>query len=207
MPDPSRSGTATLRNTYPCGAIAGLFSRVEQERTVAKAPAGYAYDVRNALGLTTNFTDSQVGSLYDAHVNTLKVVPGGGVIVNGARTLKKTDITKYVPVRRALNYVKTNMESIAQTFLFEPNGERTWTSVNTALSNFLSDFWASGGLKGRNVTEAFYIICDATNNPSYSVNNGELHIEVGVALQTPAEFVIINISQFAGGTTTTTENL
>lgn len=203
MPDPSRSGTASLRNTYPGGAVAGLFSRVEQERTVAKAPAGYAYDVRNALALTTNFTDSEVGSLYDAHVNTFKVVPGGGVIINGARTLKKTDITKYVPVRRSLNYVKANVESLAQTFLFEPNGDRTWTSVNTVLANFLSDFWAAGGLKGRNVTEAFYIICDATNNPSYTVNNGELHIEVGVAMQAPAEFIVINISQFAGGTTTT----
>lgn len=206
MPDPARSGAATLRNTYPGGAIAGLFSRVEAERTVAKAPAGYAYDLRNALALTTSFTESEIGLLYDAHVNTLKVIPGGGVIVNGARTLKKTDITKYVPVRRSLNYVKSNVEAIAQTYLFEPNGLRTWTSVNNAISNFLSDFWAAGGLKGRNVTEAYYIICDSTNNPAYAVENGELHIEVGVAMQTPAEFIVINISQFAGGTTTT-ENL
>lgn len=207
MPDPARSGTATLRDTYPGGAVAGLFSRVEAERTVAKAPAGYAYDLRNALGVAVSFTDSEVGSLYDAHVNTLKAVPGGGIIINGARTLKKTDITKYVPVRRGLNYVKANVEAIAQTYVFEPNGLRTWTSVNNAISNFLSDFWAAGGLKGRNATEAFYVICDASNNPSYLVDNGELHIEVGVAMQTPAEFIVINISQFAGGSSTTTENL
>ena len=207
MPDPARSGSTTLRNTYPGGAVAGLMSRVEQEHTVAKAPAGYAYDVRNALALAINFTDTEVGSLYDAHVNTFKVVPGGGVIINGARTLKKTDITKYVPVRRALNYVKSNAEALAQAYLFEPNGDRTWTSVHATMSTFLSDFWAAGGLKGRNVTEAYYIICDETNNPPYSVNNGELHIEIGVAMQAPAEFIIINVSQFAGGSTTTTENL
>jgi len=205
MPDPARSGTATLRDTFPGGALAGLFSRVEQERTVAKAPAGYAYELRNAFGLTTNLIDAQVGVLYDSHVNTLKSVPGGGIIVNGSRTLKTTDITKYVPVRRTLNYVKSNIDAIAESSVFEPNGERVWTDINTRISRFLSDLWAAGGLKGRNATEAFYIVCDATNNPAYSVDNGELHVEVGVALQAPAEFIIINISQFAGGSSTAAE--
>jgi phage tail sheath protein FI len=205
MPDPARSGTATLRDTFPGGALAGLFSRVEQERTVAKAPAGYAYELRNAFGLSTNFIDSQVGILYDSHINALKVVPGGGIIVNGARTLKRTDITKFVPVRRTLNFIKSNVDTIASYSVFEPNGERVWTDINTRISRFLSDLWAAGGLKGRNATEAFYIICDATNNPAYSVENGELHVEVGVALQAPAEFIIINISQFAGGSSTAAE--
>jgi hypothetical protein len=205
MPDPSRSGSATLRDTYPGGAIAGLFARVEQERTVAKAPAGYAYELRNVYGLSKTFTETEVGLLYDAHVNTLKSIPGGGVVSNGARTLKRTDITKFVPVRRTLNYIKENVESIANSSVFEPNGERVWTDLNTRISRFLSDFWAAGGLKGRNATEAFYIICDATNNPPYAVENGELHVEVGVALQSPAEFIIINISQFSGGSTTTAE--
>lgn len=205
MPDPARSGSATLRDTFPGGAIAGLFSRVEQERTVAKAPAGYGYEIRNSFGLTTNFIDSQVGILYDSHVNVLKTIPGGGIIINGARTLKRTDITKFVPVRRTLNYVKSNVETIAASSVFEPNGERVWTDLNTRISRFLSDLWGAGGLKGRNATEAFYIVCDASNNPAYSVENGELHVEVGVALQAPAEFIIINISQFAGGSTTAAE--
>lgn len=205
MPDPARSGVATLRDTYPGGAIAGLFSRVEQERTVAKAPAGYAYDLRNVYGLTKNFSDSEVGLLYDEHVNTLKNIPGGGVVVNGARTLRRTDITRYVPVRRSLNYIKDNITSIAQLSVFEPNGERVWININTQISKFLSNFWASGGLKGRNATEAFYIICDSTNNTPNSIENGELHVEVGVALQSPAEFIIISVSQFSGGSTTTAE--
>ena len=97
------------------------------------------------------------------------------------------------------------METITNYSVFEPNGERVWTDINTRLSRFLSDFWAAGGLKGRNATEAFYIICDATNNPAYAVENGELHVEVGVALQSPAEFIIINVTQFAGGATTAAE--
>lgn len=207
MPDPARSGAATLRDTYPGGAVAGLFARAEQERTVAKAPAGYAYELRNVYGLSTSFTEVEVGRLYDAHVNTLKNIPGAGIISNGARTLKRSDITKYVPVRRTINYIKENVENIANYSVFEPNGERVWTNINTRISRFLSDFWGAGGLKGRNATEAFYVICDSSNNPQYAVENGELHVEVGVALQSPTEFIIINVTQFSGGATTTAETV
>ena len=201
MVDPSKTGSAAIRETFPGGAILGLYSRVEAERTVAKAPAGYAYDLRGALGLATSFTEAEQGTLYDAHINTLKAIPGAGVIVNGARTLKKTDITKFIPTRRSLNYVKSQAKRLTEFAVFEPNNERLWTTIQVRLSKFLAEFWAAGGLKGRNANEAFYVLCDGTNNTSNTIENGEVRVEVGVALQTPAEFIVIEVSQFTGGTT------
>ena len=206
MVDPSKTGAAAIRDTAPGGALLGLYSRVEAERTVAKAPAGYAYDIRGAFGLVTSFTEAEQGTLYDAHVNTLKAVPGAGVIVNGARTLKKTDITKFVPTRRSLNYVKAQSKRLTEFAVFEPNNDRLWTTIQVRLSKFLAEFWASGGLKGRTANEAFYVLCDSTNNTSNTIENGEVHVEVGVALQTPAEFIVIEVSQFTGGSSLT-ENL
>jgi len=198
MVDPSKSGSSAMRTTAPGGALLGLYSRVEAERTVAKAAAGFAYDLRGALGLETSFTEVEQGTLYDAHINTLKAIPGAGVIVYGARTLKKTDITKYIPVRRSLNYVKSQAKLITNFAVFEPNNDGLWGSINTRLSKFLSAFWSSGGLKGRTSSEAYYITCNSTNNTSQTIENGEVHIEIGVALQTPAEFIVINVSQFIG---------
>jgi phage tail sheath protein FI len=200
MIDPAKTGTASIRSTFPGGAILGLYSRVENERTVAKAPAGFAYDLRGAFGVETKFTDAEEGSLYSAHVNTLKAIAGSGVIINGARTLKKTDITKFVPTRRSLNYIKAQSKVLTQFAVFEPNNERLWTSIQSTLSKFLASFWSAGGLKGRTTSEAFYIICDSSNNTQASIENGEVRIEVGVALQTPAEFIVINVTQFTGGT-------
>ena len=201
MTDPSKTGVGAVRDTFPGGAILGLYSRVEAERTVAKAPAGYAYEVRGALALGTSFTETEQGALYDAHINTMKAIPGAGVIINGARTLKKTDITKFVPTRRSLNYVKSQSRRLTEFAVFEPNNERLWTTIQVRLSKFLAEFWAAGGLKGRNATEAFYVLCDGTNNTANSIENGEVRVEVGVALQTPAEFVVIEVSQFTGGAT------
>lgn len=199
MSNPAASGTAALRNTYPGGAIAGLYTRVDTERGVAKAPAGYAYDIRNAFGLTTSLTEAEVGTLYAQNINTLKAIPGAGIVVNGARTLKQTDVTKYVPVRRSLNFIKANVDSLTQFAVFEPNGERLWAEITAKLSNFLSSFWASGGLKGRSAAEAYFVRCDASNNTSTTIEQGEVRVEIGVALQAPAEFIVINISQFIGG--------
>ena len=199
MIDPSKTGASAIRDTAPGGAIMGLYSRVEAERTVAKAPAGFAYDVRNAFGLVTSFTEAEQGTMYDAHVNTMKAIPGAGVIINGARTLKKTTSLKYVPTRRSLNYVKAQSKRLTDFAVFEPNNDRLWTNIQVRLSKFLAEFWSAGGLKGRNTAEAFYVLCDSTNNTTNTIENGEVRIEVGVALQTPAEFIVIEVSQFVGG--------
>lgn len=203
MSNPAVRGAAALRATYPGGPILGLYQRVDAERGVGRAPAGYAYTLQNVYGVVTKFSEASTGTLYNAHVNTLKAVPGAGVIVNGARTLKKTDITKYIPVRRTLNYVKAQTEELSKPALFAPINERLWRDLSGQIAKMLSDLWSSGGLKGNSTSEAFYVTCDASNNSQNAIDNGEVHIEVGVALQTPAEFIVINVSQFTGGTTIT----
>ena len=205
MYDPSKSGPAAIRTTSPGGAVAGLYIRVENERTVAKAPAGYSVDVRNALGVTVKFTDTQVGDLYSsssfAAVNTFKVVPGAGVVINGARTLQRQGPDVFIPVRRSLNYVKTSAKDITQFAVFEPNNSRLWDLIKVRLNRYLTDFWQAGGLKGQTAAEAFYIVCDSTNNSVNTIDAGEVHIQIAVALQYPAEFIVINVSQWTGGST------
>lgn len=203
MVDPSKSGPGAIRTTYPGGAIAGAYIRNEIARTVAKAPAGSNVEVRNALGLLTKFTESETGSLYNTYnVNMLKAIPGGGIIINGARTLTKNTPDKFIPIRRSLNFLKQAMKDVTSFAVFEPNDERLWNRLNMVTSSLLSEFWRAGGLKGANADQAFYIVCDSTNNTATTINNGEVHIEVGVALQYPAEYVVINISQWTGGSNT-----
>lgn len=200
MADPTKSGVGAVRDTYPGGAVVGAYIRSEINRTVAKAPAGYGLDIRNAFGLTASFTPSETATMYDTYgVNTFKVVPGGGVIINGTRTLDKTTPGKYIPIRRSLNYVKQLLKDVTAFAVFEPNDENLWNQTTLKCSAILSEFWRNGGLKGANTQQAFYIICDGTNNTAESVAQGIVNVEVGVALQYPAEFIVINVSQWTGG--------
>lgn len=200
MIDPSKTGPGAIRATAPGGAIAGAYVRTEIERNVAKTPAGFNVTVRNALGLGTTFTESQTGTLYgNYNVNTLKSIPGGGIVINGGRTLDKTAPGKYISARRTLNYLKQVLKDATSYAVFEPNDARLWTQLSMGVSTLLAEFWTQGGLKGATASEAFYVTCDSSNNTAITVDNGEVHLEVGVALQYPAEFIVINLSQWTGG--------
>jgi phage tail sheath protein FI len=203
MTNPAVRGAGALRDTYPGGAILGLYQRVDAERGVGRAPAGYSYTIQNAFGVTTSYTEIENGLLYNENINVLKNVPGAGVIVNGARTLKKSDITKFIPTRRTLNFVKAQVENITRPAVFQPNTPRLWASISGSIAAVLADLWSSGALAGRSTTDAFYIICDETNNTQATIDAGEIHVEVGVSLQTPAEFIVITVGQFTGGNTVT----
>lgn len=201
MVDPAKTGPGAVRTTLPGGAVAGLFVRTEVERSVAKAPAGYGADIRGALGLDIKLTDADIGTLYDGtpQVNSFKAITGAGVVSYGARTLNKAAPDKYISVRRTMNYLKATLKTMSATSVFEPNDERLWVKLNMTLSGFLTDFWRSGGLKGKRASDAFYVVCDSTNNTPSSIDQGIVNIAVGVALQYPAEFIVINISQWSGG--------
>jgi phage tail sheath protein FI len=56
-----------------------------------------------------------------------------------------------------------------------------------------------GALVGATPEQAFYVICDESNNPASSVDEGKLIVEIGIAPVKPAEFVIFRISQWQGG--------
>lgn len=204
MVDPVKTGPGAVRTTYPGGAVAGLIVRTEIERTIGKAPAGYSADIRGALGLAVPLTEAQLGTLYDGNpqVNPFKAVPGGGIVCFGARTLNKVNPDKFISVRRTLNYIKYNLKALTQFAVFEPNDANLWNSLNLVVSGFLADLWRSGALKGERSSDAFFVVCDSSNNTAFTIDNGQVNVQVGVALQTPAEFVVIEISQWTGGSNT-----
>lgn len=201
MSDPTKSGGSAIRTTYPGGAVAGLITRTEVEQSVAKAPAGWTSDIRGAYGTLFKLTDTQIGELYThtVPVNSFRTIPGGGIVVWGARTLKRTNPDKWISVRRTLGYLKYNLKVIVGFAVFENNDGNLWTSINMRCAGFLGDFWRNGGLKGDTPGQAFYVLCDESNNTPASIEAGIVNVEVGVALQTPAEFIQLNISQWTGG--------
>jgi phage tail sheath protein FI len=186
------------------GAVVGLYASTDSSRGVWKAPAGLQARLGGVVSVA-KLTNSELDSLNSAAapVNAIKFVPGSGIVVMGSRTLKLGYVDKYVPVRRTLIYLRKALKDLTEFAVFEPNDPALWRRINATVGSFLTGFWSSGGLAGDAPADAFFVKCDAENNPQSSVDNGEVHIEVGVALQRPAEFVVIKIGQFDGGTTVT----
>jgi phage tail sheath protein FI len=203
--DPATTVPGVTRQAVPGGAIVGLYLGTDASRGVFKAPAGLSARVGGAVSVRP-ITNSELDAMNSntAAVNAIKFVPGSGIVVMGSRTLLNTYVDKYVPVRRTLIYLRKSLSELTQFAIFEPNDERTWRRIVATLEGFLNNFWRSGGLRGSVPAQAFYVKCDTELNPQLSIDAGLVNIEVGVALQRPAEFVVIKIGQFDGGTTVTT---
>jgi uncharacterized protein len=59
--------------------------------------------------------------------------------------------------------------------------------------------WRDGGLFGATREEAFYVRIDEELNPFSEQALGRLHIEIGLRPTYPAEFIIVRIGIWPGG--------
>ncbi|MEV4505879.1 phage tail sheath family protein [Streptomyces klenkii] len=184
------------RTVPPSGHLAGVWARTDAERGVFKAPANQS--LRGVLDLPTLLTDDQNGELNDKGVNCLRVFPGRGVLVWGARTRSGSRDWRYLNVRRLVSFLSDSIRQSSTWAVFEPNDDRLWGTLRHAVSSFLTDQWRQGALLGRTPDEAFYVICDRTNNTSSTIDAGQVICDIGVAPVRPAEFVHFTITQIAG---------
>ncbi len=191
---PGVEGTA--RTVPSCGHLAGVWARTDAERGVFKAPANQ--NVRGASALDRTLTDDENGELNAVGVNCLRVFPERGLLVWGARTLSTGRDWKYVNVRRLVNHLTDSIRTSTTWAAFEPNDERLWASLDSVVTLFLNDQWRQGALMGRTPQEAFYVLCDRTNNSAETVKAGRVVIDVGIAPVRPAEFITFRIVQDAG---------
>lgn len=200
------SSTGATKSIAPGGTVAAAYVSTDQARGVFKAPAGTNATIAPAVSITalTNDDFNAISGYGNANVNIIRFVPGAGICIMGARTLTSAASDIYVPVRRSLNYLNYALKNVTLFSVFEPNDSNLWRKVSGVIEGLLYDFWRQGGLVGTTPSEAFYVKCDSTVNTAASISAGELRIEVGVALQRPAEFVVIKLGQTSGGTTITT---
>ncbi|GAB4114142.1 MAG: phage tail sheath family protein [Roseiflexaceae bacterium] len=181
----------------PCGHIAGIYARSDNERGVHKAPANEV--IRGALNPVTEITKGEQDTLNPNGVNCIRTFTGRGIRVWGARTLSSDPAWRYINVRRLFNYVEKSIERGTQWVVFEPNDPDLWARVRRDVGAFLTGVWRDGMLFGRTPDEAFYVKCDEELNPADVRDRGQLIIEVGMAPVKPAEFVIFRFSQYSGG--------
>jgi phage tail sheath protein FI len=177
-------------------------SRIDATVGVFRAPAGVIAAITNAVGVQTKFSDTELGDLNSVNINIIRSVPGAGICVMGARTRKSFGADHYVSARRTLIYIKESLRQTTQFAVFENNDQRLWSSLRMSADRILRPLWEAGGLKGANAAEAYFIRCDDTLNTASVIASGEVRMEVGVALQYPAEFVIIRLTQFDQGSFT-----
>jgi phage tail sheath protein FI len=161
------------------------------------APAGLiAAGHPSGVGpLNRAVTRDEAERLVAHRVNTIRDfrMAGRGVRLWGIRTMSSDPEWQYVNVRRLGLFLERSLERGLQWVVFEPNNERTWTTVRAAVTDFLTARWRDGALMGRTADEAFFVRCDRSTMTQHDLDAGRLICLVGVAPVRPAEFVVIRI--------------
>ncbi|MGA1871565.1 MAG: phage tail sheath family protein [bacterium] len=192
--DPLTNG---LIEQPPSGHIAGIYARVDNQRGVHKAPANEV--IRGASNVKYRLSRAHQEGLNPDGINVIRAF-NGNITVWGARTLGGDDNGewKYINVRRLFLFLRESIDEGTQWVVFEPNTPDLWGKIVRNITAFLTTVWRGGALFGSTPQEAFYVKCDAETNPPEVRDLGQVVTEIGVAVVKPAEFVIFNITQWAG---------
>ncbi len=193
--DPLRLRGEVVRDVPPSGHVAGLFARTDLDTGVHKAPANARLEW--AEDTTAPVNDASQGGLNPRGINAIRVFPGRGIHVYGARTVSSDPDWRYINVRRLIMMIEEALDVATQWVVFEPNDFYTRGKVLLAITSFLETLWRSGALAGTHPEQAFFVRCDEDNNPPSERELGRMRVEVGIAPSVPYEFIILRIGRTA----------
>lgn len=182
----------------PCGHVCGIFARSDATRGVHKAPANEI--VNGALAVERTMSDIEQGQLNLAGIDVIRVFnTGGRPVLWGARTTATDTNWQYVNIRRLFLFLEGSIEQGIRWAVFEPNNLALWQKLRRTITAFLTQVWRDGALFGAKAEDAFYVRIDDVLNPFSEQALGRLHIEIGVRPAYPAEFIIVRIGIWEGG--------
>jgi len=183
----------------PSGAMAGLYTFVDNNRGVWKAPANVS--VNNAVSPCVPISDYLQRDLnvtpMGKSINAIRSFIGEGVLVWGARTLDgNSQDWRYVNVRRTMIFLEESCRLAAKRMVFEPNVSSTWVTIKAMIENFLHSVWRQGALAGAVPTDAYSVHVGLGDTMTADdILEGILRVTVLVAISRPAEFIEITFQQ------------
>lgn len=184
----------------PSGAIAGIYAIIDSNKGVWKSPANVSINSVNgpSINITTEEQEGlNVDVLSGKSVNAIRVFPGQGTLIWGARTLDGNSLDwKYINVRRTVIMIEQSLKLATQAYVFEPNDANTWVTIKGMIENFLVNLWMQGGLVGLKPEEAFDVqIGLGKTMTETDILEGRMIISVKLAIIHPAEFIVITFFQ------------
>lgn len=184
----------------PSGAMAGIYTLVDNTKGVWNAPANVS--PIGAVDLTLQINDNmQAGLNVDAvsgkSINAIRFFNGQGILVWGARTLDGNSLDwRYINVRRTVTMIEQSVKLASRLYVFAPNDANTWQTVKSMIENFLSNMWKQGALQGAVPADAFSVsIGLGSTMTGLDLLEGIMRVSVKIAVVRPAEFIHIEVEQ------------
>ena len=137
-------------------------------------------------------------TLYQNNVNPITFLTGAGLVVFGQKTrARNASALDRVNVARLVVYLRSQLNTLAKPYLFEPNDKITRDEIKQQVDSLLVE------LVGLRALYDFLVVCDETNNTPSRIDRNELYVDIAIEPVKAVEFIYIplrikNTGEIAG---------
>ncbi len=168
----------------PDGYVASVISNVAVNYEPWYAPAGMRRGILPVENVRQKFDKAQRDELYNNGINPIKFVPGGGILIDGQKTLQTAPTAlNRINVRMLFLIIQPAIKTVLDTFVFEINNEETRQEVVTLITEYMNDVQARGGCYG------FKVVCDTTNNTPAVIDQNQMNVDFYIKPPKVAEYI------------------
>jgi len=163
----------------PAGARRGLV-----DNATAVGYVDYTTGLFNRIGVRQSLRDT----LYTLRINPIANLPGLGLAIFGQKTRSPIPQSMdRVNVARLVNYIRTMLAGISNSYLFEPNDKITRDQIKQAIEGEMNDLVAKRGIYD------YLVVCDSSNNTSARIARNELYVDIAIEPVKAVEFIYIPV--------------
>ena len=137
-------------------------------------------------------------TLYANNVNPITFITGAGLVAFGQKTrqLAASSLDR-INVARLVIYLRSQLNTLAKPYLFEPNDKITRDEIKGAAESLMLE------LVGQRALYDFLVVCDESNNTPSRIDRSELHLDIAIEPVKAVEFIYIplrlkNTGEIAG---------
>ena len=174
---------------YPWFAPAGTRRGIVDNAT----SVGYI-DAMSGEFQVVSLTESVRDSMFTAQINPITFFSGTGLLNYGNQT--KTAINSAldrINVSRLVVYLRTQLDTLAKPFIFEPNDTLTRNEIKQSIESFLLE------LVGQRALYDYLVVCDETNNTATRIDQNELYVDIAIEPVKSVEFIYIPLRIYNTG--------
>jgi uncharacterized protein len=209
--NPAKSVFGSSVKSIDCpasGYIAGImaYNDAEQEEGPFYQPAGTeAASPTGVIGLEgedgtkTNLHSARKLKtrklVFPKRINPICVSKKVGVFIDGARTLKGDGNFPHVGTRRGVSHIERLLDMDLDWVRHRNNTPDLRIDVYMQVYALLKEWMDKGAFASKDPTTAFKVDVSDKLNPPSKVKKGELNLRIGLATNTPAEFINVKVTK------------
>lgn len=126
--------------------------------------------------------------LYTNRINPITFIPGSGIVNYGNKSVAPSpSALDRINVARLIAFIRSRLNEIAKTFVFEPNDQITRNEITNAITGLMIDLVAKRGIYD------YLVICDDSNNTPARIDRNELYVDIAIEPVKAVEFIYIPV--------------